>query len=135
MLTALVALRFSGVPVAAALGLPERGKPPADPAVPTILGLTARFTGEIPRQARDVTITVDRSLPPLYLTVIEQRSGRHWQQVLQRGETSLPFDLEARPSRAGWFLPALLFAVLGLTAVLAWQRRRKRNRTRRDPVT
>ncbi len=127
-LTQQITLRFDGVPVPKAVGLPERDRPPADPAVPTVLGLTARFTGEIPRRAHEVTVNVDRSLPPLYLTIIEQRSGRHVQQVLQRGETSAPFDMQPRPSRPAWLLPAFVFGLLGLAVVYGWRRKRKGRR-------
>jgi hypothetical protein len=120
-LTRLVTVRFDEAVSHPRIQLPERGRPPADPTLPTVLGLTARFTGDIPGRARDVMVHVDRALPPLYLTVIDQPSGRISQQVLQRGDASAPLRLADRPGRPVWIAP-LAIATAGLAALWLWRR-------------
>ena len=64
---------------------------------PMVLGLTARFVGERPQGAARVSIRADRTLPPVYLTILDVPSGRKWQEVLQRGGRSTPFNM-SRPA-------------------------------------
>lgn len=78
----------------ASLSFPEYGLPISDDVeTQTILGLTARFTGDIPIGTKTITIKIARSFPPVYLTIIDLRNGRDHQQVLARGETSEPYAL------------------------------------------
>ncbi|HSF15088.1 MAG TPA: hypothetical protein VLK65_06010, partial [Vicinamibacteria bacterium] len=66
-----VVVRFDGVRVQPELTLPEYGNAGVSP-VPTLLGLTARFTGSVPRGVSTMTLTVDRVFPPVYLTVLDE---------------------------------------------------------------
>ena len=76
------------------LSFPEYGLPISDNVeTQTILGLTARFTGDLPVGTKTITINIERSFPPVYLTIIDLRNGRDQQQVLARGETSEPYSL------------------------------------------
>ncbi len=98
-----VQIRIDGVTARATLSFPQHGTPAADEAV-TVLGLTARFEGRLPEDATALTIQAARSLPPIYLTIVDQRHGRTDQQVLPRGAESAPHRLDlggpaAPPSR------------------------------------
>ena len=88
-------LFFDGTQVnSVSLSFPEYGLPISDNVeTQTILGLTARFTGDLPVGTKTITINIERSFPPVYLTIIDLRNGRDQQQVLARGETSEPYSL------------------------------------------
>ena len=66
-----VTLSFDGVAVRDAPSFPEYGRTDEAP-IPTILGLTARFTGTVPPNAKTITVHVDRMFPPVYLTVLTE---------------------------------------------------------------
>lgn len=90
-----IKISFDGTQVnSVALSFPEYGLPISDNVeTQTILGLTARFTGDLPVGTKTITINIERSFPPVYLTIIDLKNGRDHQQVLARGETSEPYSL------------------------------------------
>jgi hypothetical protein len=77
---------------------PEHGHLEEMP-VPTILGLTASFRGEVPAGARTFTLAVDRAFPPVYLTVMDERAQTVGHVVLNRGEESDPFPISGSSER------------------------------------
>jgi hypothetical protein len=87
-----VLFRFDSIPAPAGVELVEYGRT-EDMPVPSILGLTARFSGTVPVGARELTLEVDRAFPPAYLTVMDEGGGQVVHQVLTRGDESDPFFL------------------------------------------
>lgn len=98
---------FDGERAPFTVSFPDHGTAAAEaPAVPTVLGLTARLEGEIPAGARDFTFRASRSFPPVALTILEE--GSHLpgdagvRQLLEAGGDSDPYrlgDPARRPSR------------------------------------
>ena len=71
ILTERLALRFDGRPADLVPVFPERGTL-MDAEVPSYLGLTARFAGQIPVGAGTLTFQASRGFPPVYLTILDQ---------------------------------------------------------------
>jgi hypothetical protein len=87
-----VLFRFDSVVAPTEVDLVEYGRTENIP-VPSILGLTARFSGRIPAGAKRLTLEVDRTFPPVYLTLMDEGGGQLIHQVLTRGAESDPFLL------------------------------------------
>ena len=87
-------VRFNDEPVLFEVSFPEHGTPAADDAeIPTVLGVTARLTGQIPTGSSDVVFFASRAFPPIHLSVRDEASNISVRQVLQRGLSSEPFQL------------------------------------------
>ena len=121
LLSERVTLRFDDSPAHPELSFPEYGTPRAAEAeIPTLLGLTARFVGPLPVEAADLTFQVARSFPPVYLSIIDERSDRSHEQILLRGGVSDPFPIRADvpvPPQTGWAVLARYLA-LGLQHIV-----------------
>ena len=91
-LAELVTVSFDGVAMPNRPSLPEYGHT-EESLIPTILGLTARFQGAIPPDAKRIALRVDRLFPPVYLTVMDEAADIVEHQVLTRGSDSDPFAL------------------------------------------
>ena len=77
---------------------PDRGTPRATEAeIPTVLGLTARITGAIPDDAREVEFFASRAFSDVHLTVVHEASASTWTEVIERGDRSAPYDLTTPP--------------------------------------
>lgn len=87
-----VRFRIDGEARVFSLSFPEHGRA-EEMSVPTILGLTASFRGEVPPGARAFTLAVDRAFPAVYLTVMDERAQTVGHAVLNRGEESDPFPI------------------------------------------
>ena len=98
ILTERLALRLDGHPADLVPVFPERGTL-MDAEVPSYLGLTARFAGQIPVGTGTLTFQASRGFPPVYLTILDQVNDRDAQQVLGRGEESAPYALGATGAR------------------------------------
>jgi hypothetical protein len=94
-----VRFRIDGEARSFSLSFPEHGRTEEMP-IPTILGLTASFRGELPPGARTFTLQVDRAFPPVYLTVMDERAQTVGHVVLNRGEESDPFPVAASLDRS-----------------------------------
>ena len=82
-----VTVSFDGAAVRDAPSFPEYGQTD-DAPIPTILGLTARFTGTVSPNAKTITVHVDGVFPPVYLTVLNEANDAVEHQVLARGAVS-----------------------------------------------
>ena len=115
LLSERVTLRFDGSPARSELSFPEYGTPQAAEAeIPTLLGLTARFVGPLPVGATELTFQVARSFPPVYLTIIDERSDRGHEEILLRGGVSDPFPIRAEvpvPQQTGFAVLARYLAL------------------------
>jgi hypothetical protein len=87
-----VRFRIDGERRTFSVSFPEHGHT-AEMPVPTMLGLTASFRGELPQGARVFTLEVDRAFPPVYLTVMDERAQTVGHVVSNRGEESDPFPI------------------------------------------
>jgi hypothetical protein len=92
VLTEQIMLRFDDVSPASILDFPEVGKLMNDDP-PSLLGLTARFTGRIPVDASTLTVEAARRFPPVYLTIVDQVQHRDMQEIVPRGVTSTAYTL------------------------------------------
>ena len=87
-------VRFDNEPVLFEVSFPEHGTPAADDAeISTVLGVTARLTGQIPTGSTEVAFFASRAFRPIHLTVRDEASNISVRQVLQRGLSSEPFQL------------------------------------------
>ena len=114
-----VAISFDGKAVRSLPLFPEYGHEfyaGASP-IPTILGLTARFTGNIPKGVSELTVEVDRGFPPVYLTVMNQALDVTEHQVLARGAVSDPFPLGIHAERTKTSV-ALQYLYLGISHII-----------------
>ncbi|HXV64535.1 MAG TPA: HupE/UreJ family protein, partial [Vicinamibacteria bacterium] len=112
-----VVVRFDGVRDDPELTLPEYGNT-VDAPVPTLLGLTARFSGSVPRGVSTMTLTVDRLFPPVYLTVLDERGSNVTHIVLDRGAESDPIPVEGRAPAPDPIAVALRYFHLGLSHIV-----------------
>ncbi len=89
-----VRVRFDGTPVPFSVDFPDHGTPLATSAViPTVLGLTARLTGNIPDNAQNVEFFASRAFAEVHLTIIDETRDIEQRMVLEQGARSTPFQL------------------------------------------
>ena len=98
-----VRLRFDGEPAPFEVSFPDYGTPAAtEAAIPTLLGLTARLTGEIPAGAEELEFFASRAFAEVNLTILDATRNLSRQSLLERGDRSEPFtllgDLPPEPS-------------------------------------
>lgn len=98
-----VRLRFDGEPAPFEVSFPDHGTPAAtEAAIPTLLGLTARLTGEIPAGAEELEFFASRAFAEVNLTILDETRNLSRQSLLERGDRSEPFtllgDLPPEPS-------------------------------------
>ncbi len=85
------------------------------PGIPSVLGITARLTGEVPPGAAEFTFTGSRALNAVHLTITGPRGGPAIQHVLAAGESSPPFRLDEPP------VPPSALRVVGEYLVLGFE--------------
>ena len=89
-----VRLRFDGEPAPFEVSFPDHGAPAATAAaIPTLLGLTARLTGEIPAGAEELEFFASRAFAEVNLTILDETRNLSRQSLLERGDRSEPFTL------------------------------------------
>jgi len=89
-----VRLRFDGVPAPFEVSFPDQGAPVATKSpIPTMLGLTARFSGGVPPGATDLEFFASRAFSDVHLTIDDQVRNTITRSVLERGARSDPFTL------------------------------------------
>ena len=114
-----VRVRFDGEPAPFDVTFPDYGTPRATEAeIPTVLGLTARLTGQIPAGASDVGFFASRAFGEVHLTVVDGARGAEVRSVLEAGARSDPFDLTAPIEPPGRAEVAGLYARLGFIHIV-----------------
>ncbi len=89
-----VRLRFDGEPAPFEVTFPDYGTPAATEAeIPTLLGLTARLTGNIPAEAEELEFFASRAFAEVNLTILDEVRDISRQSLLERGDRSEPFTL------------------------------------------
>ena len=78
------------------------------PALPTVLGLTARLEGAVPAGAGEVAFRASRSFPPVHLTILDERHLGGRRQLLEAGAPSAPYPLGEPAADSGSAAPARL---------------------------
>jgi hypothetical protein len=99
-----IRVRFDDSPTPFSVSFPDLGTPRAtESEIPTVLGLTARVKGTIPRGATDVSFFASRAFSDVHLTVVDEARDVTVRSVLERGARSEPFDMSGpvEPPRAG----------------------------------
>lgn len=98
-----VRFRFDGEPAPFEVAFPDEGSPRLERLLaPSVLGLTARFTGNIPDDAETFVFFASRAFGPAYLTIVDQRTADGVQYPLEPGQRSEPYPLRGRAAdRAG----------------------------------
>lgn len=66
----------------------------ANAEVPSVLGVTARLSGVLPKDAKEIRVELSRAFGPVQLAVFEQSTGRSVRQVIGAGAEAPPFVLE-----------------------------------------
>jgi len=90
------------------VSLPDYGTSLAtESEIPTILGVTARLSGRLPKDAKEFRVELSRAFGPVQLAIYEQSTGRSVRQVIGAGAEAPPFELEKTatseaPSPAAW---------------------------------
>lgn len=113
MLLKRVNLRIDDAPANLDLTLPEQDTALATESEhPTILGVTARFSGRYEATAESIRVMISRALGPVHLTIFEQHTGRSVWYVLGPGEEPPPFrpgvfpEATSREGPSAWrYLP------------------------------
>ena len=114
-----VRIRFDGTKQRPDVSFPEMGTDLITRyEVPTLLGATARLTGTIPAEARELTFGASRSFKAVHLTILEQSTASGMRRILEPGADSEPYTLgqpALPPDRARVIAD---YVVLGFTHIL-----------------
>jgi hypothetical protein len=119
-----VRVRFDGQRAEPILSFPEHGTALASEAeIPTLLGVTARFSGRVPAGAKSVAVHLSRAFGPMHCTIVEQRTGNLWRESVEAGGETSAFVIgaaaESRPAGAGdRATTAWRYVVLGFEHIL-----------------
>jgi len=65
----------------------------ADSETPAVLGVTARLSGRLPKDAKEFRLELSRAFGPVQLAIFEQSTGRSVRQVIGAGAEAPPFEL------------------------------------------
>lgn len=83
-----------GPPVPFDVTLPDYGAPAAtDSLIPTLLGLTARLTGNVPPEATELEFFASRAFSDVNLTIRDEARDLTLQALVEAGARSDPFTL------------------------------------------
>lgn len=74
---------------------------------PTVLGITARFSGRYVADAKSVRLNISRALGPVHLTIFEEHTGRSMWYVLSPGEEAPPFEINVLPQSQASSAPSV----------------------------
>jgi hypothetical protein len=89
-----VRFRFDGTPVPFDVTFPDYGAPAAtDSLIPTLLGLTARLTGNVPPEATELEFFASRAFSDVNLTIRDEARNLTLQALVEAGARSDPFTL------------------------------------------
>ena len=96
-----VRIRFDGTPVPFSVEFPDHGTPRStNAAIPTVLGLTARLTGNIPDNAQTVEFFASRAFAEVHLTIVDETRNIEHRIILEQGARSTPFRLVGQSAGA-----------------------------------
>ena len=95
-----VRIRFDGAKVTPLIEFPDHGRPMVGLAAtaPTVLGITARLTGEIPPGAKEFSIGLSRAFNVSQVTIVEQSTAGAVRYLLGPSEDSPPYRLGEPPN-------------------------------------
>jgi hypothetical protein len=114
-----VRVRFDGEPAPFAVSFPEyEGLERHAISGPSLLGITARLTGEIPGDSAAVSFFASRAFGPTQLTILDERDLSGHRVVLQPGEESPPWQPGQGEKQGGGLGVAARYAVLGFQHIL-----------------
>jgi hypothetical protein len=101
-----VRFRFDGTPAPFDVTFPDYGAPAAtDSLIPTLLGLTARLTGNVPPEATELEFFASRAFSDVNLTIRDEARDLTIQALVEAGARSDPFTLAGPVEpRSAWSL-------------------------------
>ncbi len=111
-----VRIRFDGEPAPFEVSFPDHGAPPT--AIPSVLGVTARFTGRIPDGASTASFFASRAFGEVHLTVVAEERILEVRSVLPPGARSDPLDLTGTAAPPGRIEGAARYAWLGFLHII-----------------
>jgi len=114
-----VRVRFDGEPTPFTVSFPEyeTGERHAVSG-PSVLGVTARLSGEIPVGAADVSFFASRAFGPVQLTLLDGRGLAGHRVALQAGEESAPWRADDGGERSSRLEIAASYLALGFRHIL-----------------
>jgi hydrogenase/urease accessory protein HupE len=114
-----VRIRFDGQKQVPSIGFPDDAASAAGVSgLPTVLGITARFSGRIPPDAKEFTFGASRSFNVVHLTIFDQSSLAAARYVLDVSEDSPPYRIGGGDGRADRTRIAWDYLVLGFEHIL-----------------
>ena len=112
-------VRFDGVKQRPDVSFPDHRTPAATEAeTPTVLGTTARLTGEVPAGAREFTFGASRVFREVHLAIVDRAAAVEVRYVLGVAEDSPPHSLGTPAATPGRLAVALDYASLGFRHIL-----------------
>lgn len=112
-----VRVRFDGEKVQPAIAFPDHGEETRSEE-PTVLGTTARLSGAVPRNARQMTFGASRAFSAVHLTIFDQATGTSARHMLEQGSDSPPILLGEPLAPAGYSKTIGRYLVLGFEHIL-----------------
>ena len=114
-----VRLRFDGIKQTSTITFPEyESRLAVENAIPTIFGLTARFSGMIPIGSNEMTFGASRAFKVVHLTILDEPAGKAVRSPLGVGEDSAPYNLKENVSSVGQRVVAYRYLLLGFEHIL-----------------
>jgi len=115
-----VRLRFDGIKQTSTITFPEyESRLAVENAIPTIFGLTARFSGMIPVGSKEMSFGASRAFKVVHLTILDELAGKAVQSPLGVGEDSAPYNLRDNvSSTVGQRVVAYRYLLLGFEHIL-----------------
>jgi len=114
-----VRLRFDGIKQTSAITFPEyESRLAVENTIPTIFGLTARFSGMVPVRSKEMTFGASRAFKVVHLTILNELAGKAVRSPLGVGEDSAPYNLKDNGSSVGQLVVAYRYLLLGFEHIL-----------------
>ena len=114
-----VRVRFDGDPAPFDVSFPDHGTSRAtEAAIPTVLGLTARLSGQAPEEAATVGFFASRAFGEVHLTILDPARGIEARTVLEPGARSDPLELTGPVTPPGRIDVARRYLRLGFVHIV-----------------
>lgn len=94
-------IKFDGQKTTALVSFPDHGLVPADAAIPSLLGVTARLSGRIPEGSKEFSFAASRAWAAVDLTILDQFALSGTRYPLGPGEESVPYEIGKSPEGSG----------------------------------